>query len=93
MLEPDPADYADRTFCRLDLIDIGKSQVRIAVRDYIRAFTQRSRWSDENLLRPGEIRQYERRLTEEWEGYAVARRKATCGPTLIRRPAPGGSSR
>ncbi|MEU7664333.1 ABC-three component system protein [Streptomyces lincolnensis] len=50
------------TFVRqLDLIDIGKTRVGIAVRDYIRAFTQRSRWSDDNLLLPGEISKYERR--------------------------------
>ncbi|GAB2841229.1 hypothetical protein GCM10027176_51350 [Actinoallomurus bryophytorum] len=68
VLEPDPSDYADMTFVRqLDLIDVSSRRVAIAVRDYIRAFTQRSRWSDENLLRPGEISQYERRLIEEWQ--------------------------
>jgi hypothetical protein len=68
VLEPDPSDYADMTFVRqLHLIDVGSTRVGIAVRDYIRAFTQRSRWSDENLLRPGEISQYERRLIEEWQ--------------------------
>lgn len=67
VLEPDPSDYATMTFVRqLGLIDI-KARVGIAVRDYIRAFTQRSRWSDENLLLPGEISKYERRLVEEWQ--------------------------
>ncbi|MFE7299865.1 ABC-three component system protein [Streptomyces sp. NPDC057579] len=67
VLEPDPSDYANMTFVRqLDLIDISKTRVGIAVRDYIRAFTQRSRWSDDNLLLPGEISKYERRLIEEW---------------------------
>ncbi|MFE1961556.1 ABC-three component system protein [Streptomyces sp. NPDC059479] len=51
VLKPDPSDYASMTFVRqLELIDIGKTRVGIAVRDYIRAFTQRSRWSDDNLL-------------------------------------------
>lgn len=67
-LAPDPSAYANQTFVRqLDLIDLGAARVRNAVRDYLRAFTQRSRWTKENLLQPGEIRRYERRLTEEWE--------------------------
>lgn len=67
VLEPDPSDYSSMTFVRqLELIDISKTRIGIAVRDYIRAFTQRSRWSDENLLLPGEISKYERRLIEEW---------------------------
>ncbi|MFI5851778.1 ABC-three component system protein [Micromonospora chalcea] len=69
-LEPDPSDYGDMTFVRqLSLIELGSTQVGIAVRDYIRAYTQRSRWSDENLLLPGEIGQYERRLIEEWRDH------------------------
>ncbi|WP_324614060.1 ABC-three component system protein [Streptomyces sp. NRRL F-5122] len=51
----------------MHLIETGNSRIGIAVRDYIRAFTQRSRWSDENLLLPGEISRFERKLTEEWE--------------------------
>ncbi|MGW0358532.1 ABC-three component system protein [Nocardia nova] len=67
-LSPDLSDYAGKTFVRqMELIDIGTARVGIAVRDYIRAFTQRSRWSDDNLLLPGEISKYERRLTEEWQ--------------------------
>ncbi|WP_329574934.1 hypothetical protein OG500_38065 [Kitasatospora sp. NBC_01250] len=67
-LEPDPSEYTDMTFVRqLGLINAGGAQVRIAVRDYIRAFTQRSRWSHDNLLLTGEIGRYERRLVEEWE--------------------------
>ncbi|GAA1469260.1 hypothetical protein NE857_25905 [Nocardiopsis exhalans] len=68
ILKPESSDYSDMTFVRqLNLIDIGKTRVGLAVRDYIRAFTQRSRWSGENLLLPGEISKYERRLVEEWE--------------------------
>ncbi|SEQ97808.1 ABC-three component system protein [Streptomyces radiopugnans] len=67
-LAPDPSAYADQTFVRqLDLIDLGGARVRIAVRDYLRAFTQRSRWVKENLLQLGELDRYERRLVEEWE--------------------------
>lgn len=68
LLKPEPSDYADMTFVRqLRLINTGDAQVLIAVRDYMRAFTQRSRWSHDNLLLPGEINRYERRLIEEWQ--------------------------
>ncbi|MGW4958217.1 ABC-three component system protein [Nonomuraea sp. NPDC004186] len=68
LLEADPSDYAHMIFVRqLQLIDLGGTRIGIAVRDYMRAFTQRSRWSDDNLLLPGEIGQYERRLIEEWQ--------------------------
>jgi hypothetical protein len=60
-------EYGDRTFVRqLDLLDLGNRRIEFAVRDYLRASTQRSRWSRENLLLPGEIGAYERRLREEW---------------------------
>ncbi len=68
LLQADPSDYEAMVFVRqLDIIDIGKTQLGIAVRDYIRAFTQRSKWSEDNLLLPGEISKYERRLIEEWK--------------------------
>jgi len=68
VLEPDPSVYTNMRFVRqLELIDINETRVGIAVRDYIRAFTQRSRWSEDNLLLPGEISKYERRLIEEWQ--------------------------
>jgi hypothetical protein len=61
-------EYGERTFIRqLDLLEIGNRRIEIAVRDYLRASAQRSRWSRENLLLPGEIGTYERRLREEWE--------------------------
>ncbi|MGW6821192.1 ABC-three component system protein [Streptomyces sp. NPDC055005] len=67
-LDPNLAKYTAHAFVgQLLLIDISASRVSRAVRDYMRAFTQRSRWSDENLLLPGEISRYERRLVEEWE--------------------------
>lgn len=67
-LDSDSAEHAEKNFVRqLSLVGVGESRVRRAVRDYMRAFVQRSRWSEENLLRPGEIGDYERRLIEEWE--------------------------
>lgn len=67
-LNPEPAESADKMFVRqLDLIGVGSERIRLAVRDYVRAFTQRSRWSEEKLLRVGELGRYERRLVEEWQ--------------------------
>ena len=61
-------EYGERTFVRqLDLLEIGSRRIELAVRDYLRASAQRSRWSRENLLLPGEIGTYDRRLREEWE--------------------------
>lgn len=64
----DASHSADRKFVRqLALIGVGDERIGLAVRDYVRAFTQRSRWSAENLLRAGELGKYERRLVEEWQ--------------------------
>ncbi|MHB1674008.1 MAG: ABC-three component system protein [Acidobacteriaceae bacterium] len=38
-----------------------------AVKDYYRAFEQRSRWLRDDLVLLGDLTQYERRLVEEWE--------------------------
>jgi hypothetical protein len=52
---------------QLKLIDVGNPRIRIAIREYFRAFEQRSRWVREDLLHVGELGKYERRLIEEWE--------------------------
>ena len=60
--------FLEMVFCQqLILIDLGVSRLAIAVRDYHRAFVQRSRWSHLGLLQYGELDQYERRLREAWE--------------------------
>ena len=41
--------------------------IRNAVINYYRAFEQRSRWSRENLVKPGELKKYLNRLKDEWE--------------------------
>jgi hypothetical protein len=38
-----------------------------AIRNYYRAFEQRSRWVREDLLLIGELERYEERLIEEWD--------------------------
>ena len=61
-------DFSDRVFVKqLHLINIGEKRIFFAIRDYFRAFTQRSRWIREDLLYVGELDRYERRLKEEWE--------------------------
>ncbi|MFF3467704.1 ABC-three component system protein [Streptomyces sp. NPDC002619] len=67
-MQADLAKHAGHPFVRqLELIELGSSRVNRAVRDYMRAFSQRSRWLNENLLLPKEISRYERRLIEEWQ--------------------------
>lgn len=64
----DAITYQDRMFVQqLRLCDIGAQRVLAAVREYFRAFEQRSRWLREDLLLVGELDRYERRLIEEWE--------------------------
>jgi len=63
----DGDDVGEKVFVhQLRLIDVGAERIGLAVRDWVRAFAQRSRWANENLLRLGEIGKYERRLEEEW---------------------------
>ena len=70
---PDPdeatvAEYQDRIFVRqLALIAANQRQLAIAIKDYYRAFTQRSRWLRRELLGVGELDRFERQLVDEWE--------------------------
>lgn len=67
--EFDDEALAERPFIeQLRLANI-RSQTRIlyAMKDYFRAFQQRSRWVREDLLIVGEVSTYEQRLKEEWE--------------------------
>jgi hypothetical protein len=62
------AAHEDSMFVRqLDLVKVSKRRIAAAVRDYYRAFVQRSRWMREELLMVGELENYERKLVEEWE--------------------------
>jgi hypothetical protein len=49
------------------LTGVGNRRILAAIRDYYRAFTQRSRWMREDLLLVGELDRYEQHLCEEWE--------------------------
>lgn len=62
------AAHENSVFVRqLALAKAGKRRVAAAVRDYYRAFEQRSRWLRHDLLMVGDLATYERRLTQEWE--------------------------
>jgi hypothetical protein len=52
---------------QLEIITTGKRRIVAAVRDYYRAFEQRSRWLRDDLILTDDLSQYERRLIDEWE--------------------------
>lgn len=58
----------DSIFVRqIELTKAGERRIFAAVRDYYRAFEQRSRWMREDLILVGELSKYEKKLIEEWE--------------------------
>lgn len=69
--ELDQAAYAshqESLFVRqLDLARISKRRIANAIRDYLRAFEQRSRWLRLELVVDLELHRYEKRLQEEWD--------------------------
>lgn len=78
--EVDESVYQDMAFVRqLRLIGVGAKRILAAIREYFRAFEQRSRWMREDLLLVGELEKYERRLVEEWE-LVFERMKDELGP-------------
>jgi hypothetical protein len=58
---------------QLRLIALPNSAMTIALREYYRAFVQRSRWVKDDLLYTDELPRYERRLREEWERHFALR--------------------
>jgi hypothetical protein len=67
LLEPNAESFADYLFVtQLGWVGVGTSRIASAVRDYLRAYTQRSRWTRDSLVGPDELDRYERRLVEEW---------------------------
>lgn len=59
--------YKDRVFVRqVSLVGVRQARILFAIRDYYRAFTQRSRWVREGDLLVGELDRYEQFLQEEW---------------------------
>jgi len=69
------AAHGDSLFVRqLELAKANKRRIASAVRDYYRAFEQRSRWLRDDLLMVGDLSVYENRLVQEWELFFEARR-------------------
>jgi len=69
-IDPEEIDIEndERTFVeQLRLISATNRVIRNAIINYYRAFEQRSRWSRENLVKPGELQKYLNRLKDEWE--------------------------
>lgn len=59
--------FAGEIFVRqLEIIMAGKRRVAAAIRDYYRAFEQRSRWLRDDLVVGFDLHKYENRLVEEW---------------------------
>lgn len=69
---PEPADgdvgdFADRVFAKqLALLPVSSTRVLQAAKEYMQAFTQRSRWLGGELLTVGDLGEYEGRLIGEW---------------------------
>jgi hypothetical protein len=60
--------HEDSTFVRqMAIIKAGKSRIAAAIRDYYRAFEQRSRWLRDDLIAGLDLHKYENLLIEEWE--------------------------
>lgn len=67
-LEVDASGYQGRIFVeQLHLIQISNARVVSAIRDYYRAFFQRSRWVREELVGVGALDRYEKRLRDAWQ--------------------------
>jgi len=59
--------YGRYPFVRqLELAGISRTRTMLAIHDYHRAYTQRSRWLREELVVGLELSKYERRLVDEW---------------------------
>lgn len=67
-LELDVLSSNDQVFYeQLRIICLGSKRLKMAVRDYYRAFKQRANWVREELLYTNELDKYEKRLIDEWE--------------------------
>lgn len=62
------AAHEESTFVwQMAIIKAGKQRIAAAIRDYYRAFEQRSRWIRDDLVVGLDLHKYEKRLCEEWE--------------------------
>lgn len=68
-VEPEEIDVDsdDRNFVeQLRLIGVPNQAIHFAIINYYRACEQRSRWSRDGLVKPGELKLYLKKLEEEW---------------------------
>jgi len=68
--EPEDIDVDgdDRNFVeQLRIVGYTNMAIRVAIINYYRAYEQRSRWSRDGLVKPGELKDYLKKLKEEWE--------------------------
>ena len=62
------AAHENSPFVRqLELVKAGKRRISAAIRDYYRAFEQRSRWLRDDLVVGMDLHKYEKHLIDEWE--------------------------
>jgi len=52
---------------QIKLIGGGNRLLKQALENYYRAYEQRSKWSKDGLLKPGELKKYMSRLKDEWD--------------------------
>jgi hypothetical protein len=52
---------------QLRLVMVETPRVKKALSDYYRAFRQRSKWVDDDLLLDSDLQSYEKKLVDEWE--------------------------
>ena len=52
---------------QIELVTTNARRIGFAIRDYFRAYEQRSRWIRRDLVLDMELHKYEKRLVEEWE--------------------------
>lgn len=68
--DPNPEEikrYADRVFVgQMNWIAYSDDQIADAIRDFHRAYAERSRWVRQGLLEVGDLEDYERRLVDAW---------------------------
>ena len=58
----------EKNFCKqLKLISVSNARIKIAIKDYYRAYHQRASWIRNDLLYVNELDRYEKRLIDEWE--------------------------
>jgi hypothetical protein len=68
-VDPDSIDVSadQRNFVnQLRLIDAPSDAIKLAIINYYRSYEQRVKWSRDCLLKPGELKKYDKKLMEEW---------------------------